>query len=390
MCAPQRRGQANKVTEESLPPHVDSVPFNDLAWQWRQIQSKIAIGLEDIFASSAFILGPHVDRFERAIADFLEAGHAVGVSSGTSALHLALVAAGIGRGDKVLVPANTFVATAWAVFYVGAEPVFCDVEPNSWTIDVVDAEQRVTGGLRAVMPVHLYGQPANMDAVAALASRHGLVVIEDVAQAIGARYRGRRVGTIGDLGCFSFYPGKNLGAAGDAGLVTTNNADVADRLRALRNHAQFTRFRHDELGFNYRMDGIQGLVLGHKLPLLEAWTSERRRIARQFQDRLQGLPLELPVVANGDHVWHLFVVHTPERDKLREHLTRLGIETGLHYPIPLHRQPCFSDLAADPKGFPNADRNARECLSLPLFVGMTDSQIDRVIGGVRSYFERKS
>jgi dTDP-4-amino-4,6-dideoxygalactose transaminase len=379
------------VIENSLrPSSVDSVPFNDLAWQWRQIQNKVSSGLQEIFESSSFILGPHVDRFEREVAAYLGVEHAIGVSSGTSALHLALVAAGIGRDDKVLLPANSFVATAWAVCYVGAEPVFCDVDPISWTMNVADAEQRLTGGVRAIVPVHLYGQPADMDAVLAFAGRHDLVVIEDAAQAIGARYRGRRVGTIGDFGCFSFYPGKNLGAAGDAGLVATNDADVADRLRALRNHAQFTRYRHDELGFNCRMDGIQGLVLGVKLPLLEAWTKERRRIARRFQDGLKGLPLELPVVANGDHVWHLFVVHTLERDKLREHLAELGIETGLHYPIPLHRQPCFSALGGDPDGFPNTDRNARECLSLPLFAGMTEAQIDRVINGARSYFERKS
>jgi dTDP-4-amino-4,6-dideoxygalactose transaminase len=383
-------GQARKVIEKILQPDADRVPFNDLSWQWRQIQNEVSSGLVEIFESSSFILGPHVDRFEREVAAYLGTEHAIGVSSGTSALHLAIVAAGIGRGDKVLVPANSFVATAWAVGYVGAEPVFCDVDPKSWTIDVADAEQKLTGDVRAIMPVHLYGQPADMDAVSAFASRHGLLVIEDVAQAIGARYRGLRVGTIGHFGCFSFYPGKNLGAAGDAGLVTTNSADAADRIRALRNHAQYTRYRHDELGFNCRMDGIQGLVLGHKLPLLEAWTNERRRIVRRFQDGLAGLPLELPAVANGDHVWHLFVVHSPERDRLRAHLTDLWIETGLHYPIPLHRQPCFSVLAADPDGFPNADRNARECLSLPLFVGMTEAQIDRVIDGVRSYFERKS
>jgi dTDP-4-amino-4,6-dideoxygalactose transaminase len=379
------------VIEKSLhAPNANPVPFNDLSWQWRQIRNKISSGLEDIFASSAFILGPNVDCFERDVAAYLEAEHAIGVSSGTSALHLALIAAGIGRGDRVLVPANSFVATAWAVCYVGAEPVFCDVEPKSWTIDVVDAEQRLTSDVRAIMPVHLYGQPADMDAVVAFAGRHDLVVIEDVAQSVGARYRERSVGTIGGFGCFSFYPGKNLGAAGDAGLVITNNSDVAKRLRALRDHAQTTRYRHDELGFNYRMDGIQGLVLGAKLPLLDGWTEERRRIARQFQDGLKELPLELPVVTNGDHVWHLFVVHTPERDKLREHLTGLGIETGLHYPIPLHRQPCFSALPTGRKGLPNADRNARECLSLPLFVGMTEAQIDRVIVGVRSYFRRQS
>jgi dTDP-4-amino-4,6-dideoxygalactose transaminase len=365
----------------------DKVPFNDLALQWRQIAAKALPDLKALFEASAFCLGPWVDRFETDVAAYIGTPHAIGVNSGTSALHLAMIVAGVGPGDKVLVPANTFVATAWAVLYVGAEPVFCDVDPASWTIDPADAERRVSAGVKAIIPVHLYGQPADMNAIVAFAQRHSLVVVEDVAQAIGAGYGGRGLGTIGRLGCFSFYPGKNLGAAGEAGLVITSDETMARRIRALRHHAQSERYIHGELGFNHRMDGIQGLILGHKLPLLDGWTNERRRIAKRYQDALAGLPLELPRIVNGDHVWHLFVVHTPKRDRLRAHLAELNIDTGLHYPVPLHRQPCFAKLEIDRDSFPNTDRNGRECLSLPIFAGMTDKQVDVVVEGIRAFFK---
>ena len=246
------------------------VPFSDLSLQWREIADAARADLEILFSTSSFCAGPFVERFEAAVADYLGVRHAIGVNSGTSALHLALIAAEVGAGDKVLVPANTFIATIWAVLYVGAVPVLCDVEPASGNIDVEDAERRIDPSVRAIIPVHLYGQPANMEAVLALADRHGLAVIEDAAQAIGARYRGRPVGGFGLLGCFSFYPGKNLGAAGEAGLVTTDDAKLADRVRALRNHAQTERYHHSEIGFNYRMEGIQGLVqrTGHRRHLL--------------------------------------------------------------------------------------------------------------------------
>ncbi len=362
------------------------VPFVDLAWQWRQIEAEVLPDLGRLFAASAFCLGPWVERFETEIAAYLGVGHAIGVNSGTSALHLALIAAGIGPGDRVLLPANTFVATAWAVLYVGAVPVLCDVEPGSWNIDPTDAERRCGPAVKAILPVHLYGQPADMAAISAVAARHGLAVIEDAAQAIGAAYGDRRVGGFGRLGCFSFYPAKNLGAAGEAGLVTTDDGALAKRVRALRDHAQIERYVHSELGFNYRMDGIQGLVLSHKLVRLEQWTAQRRAIARRYLDELSDTPLELPRVVNGDHVWHLFVVHTPERDRLRRHLYERGVQTGLHYPVPLHRQSCLKDLDIDESSFPCADRNARECLSLPIFAGMTTEQTDRVVAEVHGFF----
>ena len=374
----------------SLPSRTQShvkVPFNNLVLQWRQIESEVLPELKLLFETSAFSLGRWVDRFENEMCSYLGALHAIGVNSGTSALHLATIAAGITPGDKVLVPANTFVATAWAVLYVGGEPVFCDVDPASWTIDLSDAERRLSSDVKAIFAVHLYGQPAKMGAITAFAKNYGLAVIEDVAQAVGARYGSRALGTIGEVGCFSFYPGKNLGAAGEAGLVVVGDEAMARRIRALRHHAQSERYVHSELGFNYRMEGIQALILSHKLKMLDKWTNERRRVASCYMAELIGLPLELPAIVNGDHVWHLFVVHTRDRDRLRARLADLNIETGLHYALPLHRQPCFAKLPMDRSSYPNADRSGRECLSLPIFSGMTDAQIDAVIAGVRSFFK---
>jgi dTDP-4-amino-4,6-dideoxygalactose transaminase len=365
---------------------TERVPFNDLSHQWRQIREQTLPDLERLFEKGAFTLGPYVDAFERAAADYLGATHAVGVNSGTSALHLALIAAGIGPGDKVLIPSLTFIATAWAAFYIGAIPVLCDIDADSATIDVSDAEDRVDRAVKAVIPVHLYGQPANMDAVMKFATRHRLAIIEDAAQAIGARYRGQSVGTIGELGCFSFYPGKNLGAAGEGGLVVTADAAKAQRIRSLRHHAQVERYTHVDVGFNYRMEGIQGLVLSRKLPLLDGWTQIRREFGRAYHERLSGLPLVLPSIVNGDHVYHLYVVRTKERNRLRDHLLAHGIETGLHYPVPLHAQPCFAKLVDRPNDYPVAQRYAEECLSLPLYTGMTMAQVDRVCEVITTFF----
>jgi dTDP-4-amino-4,6-dideoxygalactose transaminase len=367
-----------------------SVPFTDLSFQWRQIEAKALPDIRRLFEQSTFCLGPFVERFEQAISDYLGIPHAIGVNSGTSALHLALIAAGIGPGDKVLIPSFTFVAAAWAVLYVGATPVLCDVEEHSATIDLVDAEARLNGGVRAIIPVHLYGQPADLAGTMAFAARHGLVVVEDAAQAMGARYDGRYAGTFGLCGCFSFYPAKNLGAAGEAGLVVTADDAIARRLRALRHHAQTERYLHAELGFNYRMEGLQGLVLCHKLPLLDSWTECRRTLVRAYRQRLADLPLILPEVVHHDHVFHLYVVRCKERDRLRDYLRREAIETGLHYPIPLHAQPALARFVADPQSFPVAERYARECLSLPLFVGMTEAQVERVCEAIRQFFGSSS
>jgi dTDP-4-amino-4,6-dideoxygalactose transaminase len=261
------------------------------------------------------------------------------------------------------------------------------VDEISATIDLEDAASRITSRTKAIIPVHLYGQPADLTAVEAFASRHNLVVIEDNAQSVGARWNGKCLGAFGQTGCFSFYPGKNLGAAGEAGMVTTNDDAVAEHIKKLRNHGQRERYIHEEIGYNYRMDGLQAVVLRHKLKQLDRWTSCRKELAKRLQAGLEGLPLDIPLIKNQDHVWHLFVVRTQLRDALREHLAEKHIETGLHYPVPCHRQPCLRHLATNRSSFPQSDRWANEGLSLPLFYGMSDQQMDHLISGVRSFFK---
>jgi dTDP-4-amino-4,6-dideoxygalactose transaminase len=367
---------------------VQRVPFNDLALQWREISREVKLDFDEVFATSEFCLGPQVEAFEREIAEFLGVAHAIGVNSGTSALHLAMVASNIGPGDEVLVPAHTFMATLWGVIYVGATPVLCDVDETTATIDLEDAEPRVTPRTRAIIPVHLYGQPAEMGRVADFARRHNLLIVEDAAQSIGARWGGRSTGTLGSIGCFSFYPGKNLGAAGEAGLVVTHDAKIAARLYSLRNHGEVERYVHAEVGFNYRMDALQGAVLRHKLRLIEKWTAHRRALAERFQSALSGLPIDVPTVHHQDHVWHLFVIRTYQRDRLCAYLSSAGIETGMHYPVPLHRQPCLQYLALDSDDYPRADRWANEGLSLPLFYGMTFAQVDWTAEKIHEFFQR--
>jgi dTDP-4-amino-4,6-dideoxygalactose transaminase len=360
------------------------IPFNDLSVQWRAIADAVRGDIEAIFDTSAFCLGPFVEAFESDIARHLGVRHAIGVNSGTSALHLAVLAAGIGPGDEIIVPAHTFIATVWGALYAGATPVLCDVEPETGNIDIVAAERCVSPAVKAIIPVHLYGQPADMGAVATFAARHNLTVIEDTAQSIGATWQGRCLGTIGTMGCFSFYPGKNLGAAGEAGLVVTNDDDLAARLRSLRNHGQSERYIHQMVGYNYRMEGLQGAVLRRKLPLLDSWTAARKTLAQRYIERLADLPITLPAVKHGDHVWHLFVIRTPERDRLKVRLAEQGIETGLHYPVPLNKQPCLSHLPSAQSTFSAADTWASQCLSLPLYTGMSLDDVDYVADSVRA------
>jgi dTDP-4-amino-4,6-dideoxygalactose transaminase len=364
----------------------ERIPFNNLAVQWDELASSVRAEFEDVFQRSAFSAGPFTSKFEVEIADYLGVKHAIGVNSGTSALHLATVAAGVGPGDEVLVPSHTFIATLWGVLYAGGTPVLCDVDDSTGTIDLEDAGRRVTSRTKAIIPVHLYGQPANIDGVQALGREKGLVVIEDNAQAFGARWNGRQLGGIGQIGCFSFYPGKNLGAAGEGGLISTNDDRLAEHMRALHNHGQTERYVHAQIGYNYRMDGLQAVVLRQKLRLIDRWTARRKDLAARYQAGLAGLPMAVPAIRHQDHVWHLFVVRLPERDALREHLSLANVETGLHYPVPCHRQPCLSHLSMDRNSYPVADRWAREGLSLPLFYGMTDAQVDRVCHEVRRFF----
>ena len=321
--------------------------------------------------------------FERAFADAHRVRHCVGVNTGTSALHLALLAAGVGPGDEVLTVPMTFVATSWAISYCGAKPVFADVDPLTGTMDPDQAADRITPRTRAILPVHLYGQPADMAPLLDLARRRGVPLIEDAAQAHLATYRGQPVGGLGLAAGFSFYPGKNLGALGEGGAVVTDDDALAARMRALRDHAQTQRYHHAEVGFNYRMDAIQGAVLGIKLRHLARWTERRRALADRYLAALHDLPLDLPYARpDREHVWHLFVVRHPNRDQIRAELEGRGIQTGLHYPVPVHLQPAYRDLGHEPGDFPVAERVGRECFTLPLYPEMTDEQQDAVIAAL--------
>ncbi|MGC1718021.1 MAG: DegT/DnrJ/EryC1/StrS family aminotransferase, partial [Isosphaeraceae bacterium] len=331
-------------SSEPLTRREASVPFLDLKAQYASIREEILDALHEVAESTAYVLGPKVIAFEEAFAAFVGAKHCVGVNSGTSALHLALIAAGVRPGDEVITVPMTFIATSWAISYSGATPVFVDVDPATYTMDTRKIERKITRRTRAILPVHLYGQPADLEPILEIGRRHGIPIIEDAAQAHGAQYQGKAAGSQGFCGCFSFYPGKNLGAYGEAGAVVTDDEQVADRLRSLRDHAQSRRYHHSELGFNYRMDGFQGAVLGVKLKHLESWTEARRRLADRYREGLAGLPIKLPFEAPGrKHAWHLFVVLHPHRDRIRKELESRGIQTGLHYPIPVHLQEAYAD-----------------------------------------------
>ncbi len=306
--------------------------------------------------------------------------HCIGVNSGTSALHLALIAAGVSAGDEVITVPMTFIATSWAVSYQGATPVFVDVDPVTYTMDVDQVKKRITPRTKAILPVHLYGQPADLKPLLEISQDYGIPLIEDAAQAHGARYHGRCAGTLGQSGCFSFYPAKNLGACGEGGAVATNDSAIAARIRALRDHAQTQRYHHEEIGFNYRMDAFQGAALAIKLKYLDRGTEARAFLAERYQKYLSSLPLQLPVQAPGrSHVWHLFVVLHAKRDEVRTRLEAAGVQTGLHYPIPLHLQKAYRHLGHREGDFPVAERVGRECLTLPLFPEMTTRQQDAVI-----------
>jgi dTDP-4-amino-4,6-dideoxygalactose transaminase len=361
-----------------------AVPFMDLKAQFQTVRDEVLPALEEAAADAAFILGPRVAEFEDAFAAYVGADHCVALNSGTSALHLALIAAGVGPGDEVITVSMTFVATSWAISYCGATPVFVDVDPVTYTMDPAEVAARVTPKTKAILPVHLYGQTADLEPLLEIGRRFGIPVVEDAAQAHGATYRGRGAGSLGQTGCFSFYPGKNLGAFGEGGAVVTNDAALATRMRCLRDHAQSTRYVHTEIGFNYRMDGLQGAVLRIKLNYLPEWTARRVDLARRYHDLLTDLPILLPLAAPGrGHVWHLYVVLHPERDRVRAALADRGVQTGLHYPTPVHLQQAYAHLGYGRGAFPVSERIAGQCLSLPLFPEMTEEQQDAVVAAVR-------
>ena len=362
-----------------------AIPLVDLKAQHRSIKAELDAAIGSVLESGRFILGPEVQAFEREFGDYCGTRHAVGVNSGTSALHLALLAAGVGPGDEVIAPAFTFVATVAAIEYTGARAILVDVDPLTLTMDPARLEAAITPKTRALIPVHLYGQPADMDPILSIARAHGLVLVEDAAQAHGAEYRGRRVGSIGDMACFSFYPGKNLGAAGDGGALTTSNDEYAQAVRVLRDWGAPEKYLHVVKGFNFRLDEIQAAILRVKLRRLEAWTELRRRHARTYSTLLAGAAVARPVAARDvRHVYHIYAVRTHARDRVRSELHAAGVQAAIHYPIPVHLQPAYANLGYTRGDFPVAERAADEVLSLPMYPELTSRQIERVAGAVAS------
>lgn len=366
----------------------DSIPLVDLAAQYRAIKPEIDAAVIGVLDSGQFILGPAVKAFEDSFARTYGVKHAIACSSGTAALHMALKALDIGPGDEVITTAMTFVATASAIDLAGAKPVLVDIDLASATIDPAKIEAAITPRTRAIMPVHLYGQCADMDPLLAIGRKHGIPVIEDAAQAHGALYKGRQAGSVGAISCFSFYPGKNLGAYGEGGLVATNDDAHAAKLRMLRDWGQDRKYHHILKGFNYRMDGVQGAILGIKMKYIESWTENRCKVARWYDAALGNLDaIELPrQLSDRQHVWHVYGTRVPaeRRSIIADHLASRGIATGLHYPVPVHLQPCFAELGHKHGAFPNAEFQANSELSLPIYPEMTESHVARVADALAS------
>jgi dTDP-4-amino-4,6-dideoxygalactose transaminase len=364
-----------------------NVPFLDLHAAYRELQAEIDAAVQRVVSSGWYILGREVEGFEREFAAYCGVRHCIGISNGLDALELALRGYGIGAGDEVIVPANTFIATWLAVSRTGAVPVPVEPEEPTHTIAADRVERAITPRTRAVMPVHLYGQPADMQPIVDLARRHGLKVIEDAAQAQGARYRTRRAGGLGDAAAFSFYPGKNLGAMGDAGALVTDDDELAARVRRLRNYGSVVKYQHEVQGFNARLDELQAAVLRVKLPRLDDWNDRRRTLAARYLQGLARVPsLGLPHVPEGvEPVWHLFVVRHPRRDELQRHLSRAGVETLIHYPVPPHRSNAYADRDFGPGAFPLAERIAATVLSLPMGPHLTVDLQERVMEAVVSF-----
>ena len=362
------------------------VPYLDLKAQYQNIKPEIDAAIAGVLESCQFILGAEVSRFEQDFAAYCGTAECIALNSGTSALHLALLAAGVGPGDEVITVPFTFVASVAAVVYVGARPVLVDIEPRSFTMDPAAIEPLITPRTKAIMPVHLYGQSADMDPIMEVALRHQLVVIEDAAQAHGAKYRGRPVGSIGDIACFSFYPGKNLGAYGEGGAVTTSNATYARKIRMLRDWGQDRKYHHVLRGFNYRMDAFQGAILRVKLRHLEQWTEARREIVGKYNRALAGSGVERPTeMPWARHVYHTYTLRTKYRDALHAALEKEGIQTGIHYPLPIHLQPAYADLGYARHALPESEKAAEEVLSLPLYPEIADDQIQSVSRAVTSF-----
>ena len=366
-------------TQMLTSPKHQNVPFVDLGIQYQAIAAEINHAISKVIQEADFILGREVRLFEEEFAAFCDVPYAVGVDSGTSALELALRAFDIGSGDEVITAANSFIASALGVSHAGAKPVLVDVDPYTYTLDVTAIERAITRRTKAILPVHLYGHPAHMDPIQQLADKHGVMVIEDACQAHGARYKGKRVGSLSHAAAFSFYPGKNLGAYGDGGMVVTNDKKVANRLEMLRNYGQKEKYKHLFRGYNRRLDTMQAAILRVKLRYLEKWNAARRWNASLYQKHLEGSGVVVPGEAGGaESVWHLYVIRTEQRDQLKDHLVSKGINASIHYPVPIHLQPAYQDLGHKRGDFPVTEAYAEKILSLPMYAELTGRQIEFV------------
>ena len=366
-------------------PAMEDVPFVDLTSQHKLIADEMARAIQGVIDRSQFVLGQEVEAFEREFATYCGVSHCVGVGSGTDALFLALKVCGIGAGDEVITASHSFVSTALAVSWTGATPVFVDIDPKTYTLDPQKAAEAVTPRTRAIMPVHLYGQCAEMDSIVALAHRENLLVVEDAAQAHGAMMGSRKAGSLGNIACFSFYPAKNVGALGDAGAIVTGDANLAKRLRLLRNYGQAARYHHESMGYNSRLDELQAAILRVKLRHLDDWNAMRSSAAGRYLAELRGL-LDFPQTAPGrTHNFHLFVIRSDQRDALQEHLRARGVRTQIHYPIPIHLQNVYRDLPHRGGDLAVTEKAASQVLSLPMFPTITSQQLDRVVGAVNSF-----
>ncbi|MEO7266140.1 MAG: DegT/DnrJ/EryC1/StrS family aminotransferase [Ferruginibacter sp.] len=362
------------------------IPCLDLAGQHQQIKKEVFEAFEKVYEQTAFSGGHFVEEFEKPFAAFCDTKYAIGLNNGTSALHLALLALGVGKGDEVIIPANTFIATAWGVSYTGATPVFVDCKSDTWEIDADLIESKITSKTKAVIGVHLYGQPFDIDAVKAICDKHNIFLLEDAAQAQGATYKNKPVGGFGEMACFSFYPGKNLGACGEAGGITTNNDNYYKHLQSLRNHGMTVRYYHDEIGYNMRMGGLEAASLGVKLKYLADWNNRRREIAKMYQKGISNHKITMqsqPEWSNS--IYHLFVVTTKDRDGFVKHLNQVDIYPALHYPVPCHMQKAYKDLGYKPGDFPHSEYLSANCVSLPMYAELTDEQVNFVIENINKF-----
>lgn len=367
-----------------------NIPFVDLKSQYHSLEKEILARIAATLQSTQFILGPDVQEFEEAFAAYCECKYCVGVASGTDALHLALRACNIGPGDEVITVANTFIATVLAISYAGADPVLVDVDPHRLTIDLAFVKKAITPKTKAIIPVHLYGQPVDMDPLIDLAKQNNVLIIEDTCQGHGARYKGKRLGSFGDIACFSFYPGKNLGAYGDGGAITTNDTSLAEKMRLLRNYGSRKKYYHSSKGFNSRLDTIQAAVLNVKLKYLDNWNYARRKAAKRYNSLLNEFDLVLPGEANEcEDVFHLYVIRCEQRDALLDHLNKKGINAGIHYPIPIHLLEAYRDLGLSKGDFPVAEKSAQTILSLPMFPEITEEQQSYVADSIGEFFSAK-